>query len=93
MNMRSILTLLIAVMLAPPLAAAATDVRVTVQADAPGSVIPADFLGLSYEPPLLATEHFDAANRMMVQLLRNLGTGVLRFGGNSVDRTFWSREP
>jgi len=68
-------------------------VLVTVQVDAPGPVIPADFMGLSYEATVLATGHFDPTNRVFLQLIRNLGGGVLRFGGNSVERTFWSRDP
>jgi hypothetical protein len=71
--------------------APALDARVVVQADRPGAPIPADFMGLSYEPPVIAAEHFDAANRVFIQLLRNLGGGVLRFGGNHVEETFWSR--
>ncbi|CEK16057.1 hypothetical protein CWRG_01362 [Chthonomonas calidirosea] len=51
--------------------------------------IPKDFLGLSYEAPALTSPYFDISNRVYVQLLRNLGPGSFRFGGNSVENTFW----
>jgi Glycosyl hydrolase family 79 C-terminal beta domain len=65
---------------------------VKVQPERPGRAIPADFLGLSYEAPVLAKENFDVQNQELMRLLSNLGTGVLRFGGNSVEFTYWSRK-
>jgi len=56
-----------------------------------GRAIPQDFLGFSYEAPVLAQDYFDADNEALANLLSNLGTGVLRFGGNSVEFTYWSR--
>ena len=67
-------------------------VSVTVHADRPGVAIPADFLGLSYEKSVLAGPHFRPDNTEMVNLLRNLGPGVLRFGGNHVELTDWQRQ-
>ena len=40
----------------------------------------------------LAKDYFDVRNHELAQLLANLGTGVLRFGGNSVEFTYWSRQ-
>jgi hypothetical protein len=64
---------------------------VTVHADRPGAAIPRDFLGLSYEKSMLAGPHFRPDNTEMINLLRNLGPGVLRFGGNHVELTDWQR--
>jgi Glycosyl hydrolase family 79 C-terminal beta domain len=72
----------------------ATDVNaeVTVHPDQPGPAIPPDFLGFSYEAPLLAGDYFDVQNQELMRLLSNLGKGVLRFGGNSVEFTYWARK-
>lgn len=64
---------------------------VTVHPETPGRAIPARFLGLSYEAPVLAHHYFEVRNKAFRHLLANLGTGVLRFGGNSVEFTYWSR--
>ena len=65
---------------------------VSVRADQPGLAIPPDFLGFSYEAPVLARRYFDVHNQELINLLDNLRTGVLRFGGNSVEFTYWSRK-
>jgi hypothetical protein len=54
--------------------------------------LPADFTGLSFEKNTLASRHFDPTNSVLVNLISNLGPGVLRFGGSAVDATYWSRE-
>ncbi|MGB8213476.1 MAG: glycosyl hydrolase family 79 C-terminal domain-containing protein [Anaerolineales bacterium] len=64
-------------------------VTVTVSPGQPGYPIPADFLGLSYEAPVLVQDDFDVSNTALVHLLTALGPGNLRFGGNSVERTYW----
>ena len=51
--------------------------------------IPVDFLGFSYEKSVLAETHFRPNNAEIVNLCRNLGGGVLRFGGNQVETTCW----
>jgi hypothetical protein len=66
--------------------------EVTVHPDKPGRAIPPDFLGFSYEAPVLAKDYFDVRSQELMRLLSNLGTGVLRFGGNSVEFTYWSRK-
>jgi hypothetical protein len=64
---------------------------VTVHPAKPGLEIPADFLGLSCEKKILSRDCFQPGNAVLAELLRNLGPGVLRVGGNEADRTFWSR--
>ena len=73
------------------ISAQAESVKVTVDVDEsiPGMAIPADFLGLSYEKNVLALEHFNPSNTALVNLLRLLGNGVLRLGGNYVESTTW----
>jgi hypothetical protein len=68
-------------------------VQIALQPDKAGINIPADFLGVSYEAPVLAGNYFDTNNNVYINLLHNLGEGVLRFGGNSVEFTYWSRTP
>lgn len=46
-------------------------------------------MGFSFERGTLALPLFDDANTDLVALFRLLGPGVLRLGGNSVDRTEW----
>lgn len=93
---------LIVFSLAPLLAGAALATRVsagdavarvafTVHPDQVICPIPARFTGLSFEKTTLASPHFDPTNSVMVNLLSNLGVGVLRFGGNMVDEVYWSR--
>ena len=73
--------ILAALLLASPVAFCAdtATVLVTVHSDKPGVEIPADFLGLSYEKPMLAESHFRPDNTELLNLCRNLGGGVLRF--------------
>jgi len=63
-------------------------VRVVVNTSTPGPEIPADFLGLGFEMPVMADPHL-RSDPVLEQLLRNLGPGTLRFGGNSVERMLW----
>ena len=66
-------------------------VKVSLQIDESkaGPAIPADFLGFSYEKNVLALDHFKPSNTAMVNLMRHLGSGVLRFGANYVEITRW----
>jgi hypothetical protein len=59
---------------------------VTVDVAHPGAALPTDFLGLSFEASVLGSDLFDPARSNLPALLGDLGTGRLRFGGNSVDR-------
>lgn len=65
------------------------EVSVTVDESRAGPGIPSDFLGFSYEKNVLALDHFRPSNTAMVNLMRHLGDGVLRFGANYVEITRW----
>lgn len=56
-----------------------------------GNTIPHIFQGLSYETGLLTDDpgYLNENNAVLVQLLKNLGKGVLRIGGNSSDEIDW----
>jgi Glycosyl hydrolase family 79 C-terminal beta domain len=72
-----------------------SEVAAAVVREAPGSVIPDGFLGLSFEYPSLesyAGEDPLAINPVFEQLVRNLTPGqapMLRIGGDSSDSTWW----
>jgi hypothetical protein len=69
--------------------AAAVTTSITVQPAAVGSALPAGFAGLSLPPAELAANDFAHTN--LAAYLKTLGsTGVIRMGGNSGDRTFWT---
>jgi hypothetical protein len=53
-----------------------------------GAKLTADFVGISFEKNLLAQPALTAGN--LAVYLKTLGKGVLRFGGNQVDKTFWT---
>jgi hypothetical protein len=53
-----------------------------------GQLNPA-FVGLSLEKSQMSSGLFSAANTSLVTLFKNLGPGVLRIGGSSVDQTAW----
>ena len=79
---------------APVQPPAGLTVSVSVDPEEPiGPVVPGDFLGLSFEgaslPPIAAY----ANTGDLVNLLRSLGPGIMRFGGISSDRnTAWLQE-
>jgi hypothetical protein len=53
--------------------------------------VPNDFLGFSFETGALTdTTYFNISNPVFINLIKNLGKGVIRIGGNTVDRTYWS---
>jgi hypothetical protein len=80
-------------LLAATLAAAQpTPATVTVHADQPGLLLPADFVGLSTEKKLMTRDCFNAKNTTLINLCRTLGPGVLRIGANNVDSTFFKRD-
>ncbi|HET7600599.1 MAG TPA: hypothetical protein VFK09_09915 [Gemmatimonadales bacterium] len=70
-------------------AMSADSAQVTVRLERPGPRVPADFLGLGFEMPVVRDPRL-AGDPALVRLVQNLGPGVLRFGGNSVERTGWS---
>jgi hypothetical protein len=67
-------------------------VTVVVDQAKPGYRIPSEFEGLSYETDLIAGDNgfLDANNPVVVQLIKNLGKGILRIGGNSSDEIEWA---
>lgn len=68
---------------------------VTIRVDAahPGRTIPQDFFGLSFEADLMHRPWIDPATGNVDELLKNLGTGNIRFSANQVDRTAWMPDP
>ena len=70
-------------------------VTVAAHSTSPGVAIPIDFLGLSFESGNLAsTTAFPAENPVFRLMLSQIGPGLLRFGGNSVDKlTGWQASP
>ncbi len=64
----------------------ALPVTVAVSPLAPGAPVPARFLGLSFEVAALGQLGQDAYRGNLVQLLRSLGPGILRFGGITADQ-------
>jgi Glycosyl hydrolase family 79 C-terminal beta domain len=66
---------------------AATTTTVTVKAGT-GAKLTDDFVGLSFEVNLIAQPALTSGD--LVQYLKTLGPGVLRFGGNQVDKSFWT---
>jgi len=66
-------------------------VGVSVNDSKPGYTVSSQFEGLSYETAILAEnpEYLNSQNKVLINLMRNLGHGVLRIGGNSSDLTDW----
>ena len=76
----------------PPAAPGAAPAQVTLTVDTahPYGALPRDFVGLSYEMRELGVGNFDAGTGNLANLLRTLGPGNLRIGGNTLDRdTLW----
>ncbi len=72
---------------------AQTAVGITAHPEAPGAAIPNNFIGLSFETgSLTSATGFPATNAVFREMLSQIGPGVMRFGGNSVDKlTGWMR--
>jgi uncharacterized protein (TIGR03437 family) len=72
---------------------AQTTVTVAAHPESPGIAIPRDFIGLSFESGSLTTvSGFPAENPVLQRMVAQVGPGLLRFGGNSVDQlTSWMR--
>jgi len=56
----------------------------------PGAPFSRGAIGLSIEADELATSDLNSAHRSLVALMRLLGPAVLRIGGNSLDRSWWT---
>jgi hypothetical protein len=76
----------------PPPPAAGLAVTVTIDDSKPQYAIPSNFVGLSYETKILAEspEILNENNKVLIQLIKNLGAGILRIGGDTSDETFWT---
>ena len=77
---------------APAESASASPAQVTITVDSahPSGTLPRDFVGLSFEMRELGVGNFDAGTGNLVRLLRTLGAGNVRIGGNTLDRdTLW----
>jgi hypothetical protein len=79
-----------AALLARPVWAQTDLARVTVDYENDGRPIAPDFIGLSYESAILSPgTYFAPENAALLGLLRALGSGVLRIGGNTSEHTVW----
>lgn len=67
-------------------------VTVTIDQSQAGFQIPAMFEGLSFETRILSAnpEFLNTSNAVVVQLIKNLGPGLLRIGGGTSDEVYWS---
>ncbi|NLU91956.1 hypothetical protein [Chitinophaga sp. Ak27] len=75
----------------PPAQAKGTPATVIVHPNETGIPVSTSFLGFSYETGILPDSTFlTPSNTVLVQLIRNLGNGVIRVGGNSSDRLVWT---
>ncbi|HEY2513466.1 MAG TPA: hypothetical protein VGI39_21505 [Polyangiaceae bacterium] len=66
---------------------------ITVTPGTTAGQIPAGFIGLSYEKTQLTTGLFSASDAPLIALFQLVGGGVLRMGGNQVDRSEWYSAP
>ena len=66
-------------------------VTVTLDQTKPGFTISPTFEGLSFETAILCrnAEYLNVNNKVFVQLVKNLGPGLLRIGGNTSDEIDW----
>jgi hypothetical protein len=71
----------------------AAPIAVNIDSAHTGAVIASDFLGLSFETSVLGSPAVVQTAPALATLLRNLGAGVMRIGGVSVDRTQWLGSP
>jgi len=78
---------------AAPVCWAQTAVAIKAHPESPGLAIPSGYLGLSFETGSLTTATgFPAENAVFQRMVAQLGPGLARFGGNSVDQlTGWMR--
>jgi len=78
----------------PPAANNSLPITITVDENHTGTTIPDMFEGLSYETVYMSeNEILNANNKVLVQLLKNIGPGLLRIGGGSSDRIAWTGKP
>jgi hypothetical protein len=68
------------------------NVSITADHAGPIATLGPRFVGFSYEKSALSQGFFVRSNKRLIGLFRRLGPGILRLGGNSVDRTTWSAD-
>ncbi|HTP27729.1 MAG TPA: glycoside hydrolase family 44 protein [Anaeromyxobacteraceae bacterium] len=62
----------------------------TVNRSSNGVILAPGFAGFSYEKSHVNVPFFNAGNTALATLFQRLGHGILRVGGNSVDKTTWN---
>src|ERR1700737_719398 len=68
-----------------------TAATLSIESARPSFPIPVDFTGLSFETSAFTKPtYFDVSNSVFINCIKGLGTGVIRVGGNSVDKTHWT---
>jgi hypothetical protein len=70
-------------------------VNITIEKNHPGKLIPSTFEGLSFENGIFGQDvnFLNTDNKVFIQLLKNLGPGILRMGGATSDFTKWLGAP
>jgi hypothetical protein len=66
---------------------------ITVDPSTQVGAIPAGFVGFSYEKTQMTSGLFAGGDAALISLFKLVGPGLLRIGGNSVDRTEWYSAP
>jgi hypothetical protein len=74
----------------PHTASAPADTILTINPTQPGREFAPGAVGLSIEASTLSSPTPSAGRRQLVQLMRLLGPGVLRVGGNTLDYSWWT---
>lgn len=65
--------------------------QVTVNPASPGLTIPDEFPGIGLEPfSVCALVSLDRQGPTLANLFKNLGPAILRFGGSTVENTYWA---
>ncbi|CAN5390389.1 glycosyl hydrolase family 79 C-terminal domain-containing protein [soil metagenome] len=79
----------------PVLSGVTVPVTVSIDQSQPGFPVPRSFEGLSYETGLLIQnpDFLNEDNLVLVQLIKNLGPGILRIGGDTSDEIEWTGQP
>ena len=69
-----------------------TTITVTINQTLPSIPVPANFQGLSFETSTLTnvSSFLNTKNTNLINLISNMGGGVLRIGGNSSDAITWN---
>ena len=79
----------------PPVTANGLPLSVSINQNSAGVAISKSFEGLSFETAILTQnpDVLNANNLVLIQLLKNLGAGLLRIGGDTSDETTWTADP